>query len=168
MNIELKIINEDTFSVNVTMLTNLMNYHRKLTNAPKEFWQTDEESSKTLREWMSIGRVYNIYSDGKIAGFFYVRLGGQKVAWLEDLYIEDEFRNRGLGKASMKFLDEILQEEGTLAMFVDVIPRNSSAIKFYKECGFDYLNMIQLRKNYDDRFNKDEEIELLGFKFKKY
>lgn len=53
-------------------------------------------------------------------------------------------------------------------MFIDVIPRNTSAIKLYSECGFNHLNMIQIRKNYDKSLNKSEDIEILGFKFKKY
>lgn len=55
-----------------------------------------------------------------------------------------------------------------VSMFVDVVPRNTSAIKLYRECGFDHLNIIQLRKNYDETLNKEDNIEILGFNFKKY
>lgn len=68
----------------------------------------------------------------------------------------------------MEKLDELMIDKGVISMFVDVIPRNTSAIKLYKECGFDHLNIIQLRKNYDDRLNKKDDIEILGFNFKKY
>ncbi len=37
-------VNETTFRKTVSMITNLMNYHRRLTNSLKEFWTTDEES----------------------------------------------------------------------------------------------------------------------------
>ncbi|GIM33368.1 hypothetical protein [Paraclostridium bifermentans] len=53
-------------------------------------------------------------------------------------------------------------------MIVDVIPRNTSAIRLYRQCGFDHLNIIQLRKNYNERLNKKDDIEILGFNFKKY
>lgn len=68
----------------------------------------------------------------------------------------------------MQKLDELMIARGVVSMFVDVIPRNTSAIKLYKECGFDHLNIIQLRKNYDKRFNKKDNVEILGFNFKKY
>jgi ribosomal protein S18 acetylase RimI-like enzyme len=68
----------------------------------------------------------------------------------------------------MALLDELMREKAIITMFVDVIPRNTSAIKLYRECGFDHLNMIQLRKNYDERLNKEEDVEVLGFQFKKY
>lgn len=61
-----------------------------------------------------------------------------------------------------------MTEKGVISLFVNVIPRNTSAMKFYLDCGFDHLNMIELRKNYDERRNKTEEIEVLGLKMKKY
>lgn len=30
------------------------------------------------------------------------------------------------------------------------------------------IHLIQLRKNYDKRLDKNEEVEILGFEFKKY
>lgn len=168
MNIAIKQLNEDLFMDTAKMITELMNYHRKLTSAPKEFWQSDEESVETLKEWQGIGKVYSIFKDETSVGFFYVRFGGQNVAWLEDLYISEEFRGQGIGKGAMALLDELMREKAVTAMFVDVIPRNTSAIKLYRECGFDHLNMIQLRKNYDERLNKQEDIGVLGFQFKKY
>ena len=61
-----------------------------------------------------------------------------------------------------------MAEKKVVAMFVDVIPRNTNAIKLYRDCGFDHLNLIQLRKNYDKSLDKKDDIEILGFKFKKY
>lgn len=168
MNIIIKELQQELFMDTAKMITELMNYHRKLNNAPKEFWQKDEESIETLKEWQEEGTVYNVFKDEQAVGFFYVRFGGQNVAWLEDLYISEQFRGQGIGKKAMATLDELMREKKVTSMFVDVIPRNTSAIKLYRECGFDHLNMIQLRKNYDERLNKQEDIDLLGFEFKKY
>jgi ribosomal protein S18 acetylase RimI-like enzyme len=168
MNINIKELQQELFMDTAKMITELMNYHRKLTNSPKEFWQKDEESIKALKEWQGTGIVYSIFKDEITVGFFYVRFGGNNVAWLEDLYISEEFRGQGIGKKAMAMLDELMREKTVTAMFVDVIPRNTSAIKLYRECGFDHLNMIQLRKNYDKRLDKDEDIDVLGFQFKKY
>lgn len=168
INISINEINDSLFLDTTKMITELMNYHRKLNNAPKEYWQTDEQSRVTLDEWIKQGSVYNIFLDNELVGFFYVRFGGQNVAWLEDLFIIEAYRNKGIGKIAMQKLDELMIERGVVSMFVDVIPRNTSAIKLYRECGFDHLNIIQLRKNYDERLNKKDDIEILGFNFKKY
>ena len=168
LNIRFGEVSDELFEVTALMLTDLMNFHRKLNNAPKEFWQTDEESRETLKQWKIKGTVYNVYFEDSVVGFFYIRFGGQDVAWLEDLFIIEEFRGKGVGKSAFIMLDELMKEKGVKAMFVDVIPRNASAIGFYVDCGFDHLNMIQLRKNYDERLNKADEIEVLGYKLKMY
>ncbi|HCJ58962.1 GNAT family N-acetyltransferase [Lutispora sp.] len=168
MNILIRELENDLFLITAKMITELMNYHRKLNNAPKEYWQTDEESQETLKSWIEQGNVFNIFLDDEPAGFFYVRFGGQNVAWLEDLYISEQYRGKGIGKYAMKRLDELMAEKQVIAMFVDVIPRNTNAIKLYRDCGFDHLNLIQLRKNYDKSLDKKDDIEILGFKFKKY
>jgi len=168
MNISIKELKQDLFMDTAKMITELMNYHRKLTNSPKEFWQKDEESVETLKEWQGTGKVYSIFKDEILVGFFYVRFGGQNVAWLEDFYISEEFRGQGVGKRAITVLDELMRQKEIITMFVDVIPRNTGAIKLYRECGFDHLNMIQLRKNYDERLNKEENVDVLGFQFKKY
>lgn len=72
-------------------------------------------------------------------------------SWLEDIFILEQYRGNGIGKFAMRKLDELMVEKKVVAMFVDVIPRNTSAIKLYRECGFDHLNLIQLRKNYDKK-----------------
>ena len=168
MDIIIKELSENLFLTTAKMITELMNYHRKLNNAPKEYWQTDEQSKETLRQWIEDGAVYNVFLGNEIIGFFFVRLGGQNVAWLEDLFILEQYRGKGMGKIAMKKLDELMIEKKVVAMFVDVIPRNTKAIKLYKECGFDHLNLIQLRKDYDKKLDKNDDIEVLGFNFKKY
>lgn len=168
MNIEIKEYVDELFIDTSKMLTELMNYHRKLTNAPKEYWQTDEESMETIKEWCAEGKIYHVFYEDKLCGFFYLRFGGQDVAWLEDLFIKEAFRSMGVGRAAFKKLDELMESMGIVSMFVNVIPRNTSAIKFYQDCGFDHLNMIELRKNYKKSLDKNEEIEILGFRFKKY
>lgn len=168
MEISIKKLSEDMYFKTVKMITELMNYHRKLNNAPKEYWQTDEQSKGTLTYWKEKGVVYNIFLNNEVVGFFYVRFGGQNVCWLEDIFIMEQYRGNGIGKFAIKKLDELMKKNSVVAMFVDVIPRNTNAIKFYKECGFDHLNLIQLRKNYDKKLDKTDEINLLGFNFKKY
>ncbi|MBU5314652.1 GNAT family N-acetyltransferase [Tissierella carlieri] len=168
MNIYINELSDDLFLITAKMITELMNYHRKLNNAPKEYWQTDEQSQETLRNWIEEGTVYNIFLDDEPVGFFYVRFGGQNVAWLEDLFILEQHRDKGIGKYAMQKLDELMIEKNVVAIFVDVIPRNTGAIKLYRDFGFNHLNLIQLRKNYDKILDKDEDVKILGFNFKKY
>lgn len=159
---------EDFHIETVQMITDFFNYHRKLTSDQERFLVTNEESKRTLKDWLKENSIYIMFYNNKIAGFFCVRFGGDSAAWLEDIFIKKEIRGKGIGKFAMNKLDELMKEKGILAMFVDVIPRNTSAIEFYRDSGFNHLNMIQLRKNYDESLNKDDEIDVLGYKFKKY
>ena len=49
MNIKIRQLEKELFMDTAKMITELMNYHRKLNNAPKEFWTDDEESIETLK-----------------------------------------------------------------------------------------------------------------------
>lgn len=168
MELELKLYTEENKEQIVDMITELFNYHRKILNSREEFYQTREQSINTLEYWNNSGEVLIIQTNGKAVGFFFIKYGGQKCAWLEDLFIHEKFRGRGIGKKSISLLDDKLESQGVMSIFVDVVPRNIRAIELYQECGFDHLNMIQLRKNYDETLNKEENINLLGYTFKKY
>lgn len=54
MNIRFVEVNGDFYGVTAGMITDLMNYHRKLTIAPRELWQTNEQSLETMKEWQNI------------------------------------------------------------------------------------------------------------------
>jgi ribosomal protein S18 acetylase RimI-like enzyme len=151
----------------VPMAADHYNYHRALTGAPAEFWETEESAAKAVAGWRASGAVYVIERE-EIVGFMAIRRGGHNAAWLEELYVAPGCRGGGIGKDAMELLDTILREEGLTALFVDVIPRNERALDFYRSCGFDHLNMLQLRKNYDSRLDKQDVVDILGRTFKKY
>lgn len=144
------------------------NYHRMLTNAPKEYWQTFEESRKTINEWIYNGEFRVVSMNKNIMGFVYYEYLNETFVRLEDIFLREEYRGKGIGKTVIDILDQQLKNEGVLSCSVNVIPRNKGALKFYIECGFDHLNMVEIRKNYDPSFDKNEEVEILGFTMKKY
>lgn len=74
MNIRIDEISNSLFLDTTKMITQLMNYHRKLNNSPKEYLQTDEQSRETLNEWKQQGSVYNIFLDDVPVGFFMLDL----------------------------------------------------------------------------------------------
>ena len=168
MAVSLVAMREDHLSRLVPMVTEFFNIHRRLTSSER-FPQTDEMSQKSLDDWSCSGKeVHCICCDGHLAGFLVLRFGEQRAVWLEELYVAPEFRGRSAGRTALQLLDRMMEEKGMLAMFVDVIPRNEDAIRLYTSSGFDHLNMVQLRKNYDRSLDKDEEVEVLGHRLKKF
>jgi len=59
--------------------------------------------------------------------------------FLEDLFVRENFRGHGVGKALLGRLAEIARKEGHHAIRLDVLDWNESAIKFYKSLGAEYL-----------------------------
>jgi len=59
--------------------------------------------------------------------------------FLEDLFVRENFRGHGVGKALLAHLAEIALNEGHRAIRLDVLDWNESANNFYKSLGAEYL-----------------------------
>lgn len=162
MNIKIEIISDENISQVEEMLNEFFQYHFDLNNRKN----TKINGTRTLKQWIKNNDVYCIFSNEVIVGFINVRNGGTHVVYLDDIYIEKNARRKGIGKKAIDLLENKILSNGYKSLCVNVIPKNIEAIKFYIECGFDHLNMIELRKNYDNSFNKLDDVELLGYKFK--
>ena len=77
--------------------------------------------------------------DGKVAGYaiffpFYSSFEGPGL-FLEDIYVRDEFRGKGIGKALMAEVAAIAVRQGLWVMRWEVLDWNQPAIDFYKRLG---------------------------------
>lgn len=77
--------------------------------------------------------------DGKLAGYviyfpFYSSFQGPGL-FLEDIYVREEFRGKGIGKLLMAEVAAIALREGLGAMRWVVLGWNQPAIDFYKKLG---------------------------------
>ena len=82
---------------------------------------------------------------GKAAGYasffyFYSTFQGRPALFLEDLFVMDEFRGKGIGKALLVAVCKIAVEEGCFALRWEVLDWNTPAIKFYESLGATFLN----------------------------
>jgi GNAT superfamily N-acetyltransferase len=82
--------------------------------------------------------------DGKLAGYafffgFYSSFQGPGM-FLEDIYVREEFRGKGIGKALMAEVAAITLREGFWAMRWEVLDWNQPAIDFYKKLGATFLD----------------------------
>jgi GNAT superfamily N-acetyltransferase len=82
--------------------------------------------------------------DGKPAGYalfyvFYSSFQGPGL-FLEDIYVREEFRGRGIGKALMAEVALIARREGFWAMRWEVLDWNQPAIDFYEKLGATFLD----------------------------
>jgi GNAT superfamily N-acetyltransferase len=82
--------------------------------------------------------------DGKVAGYellydFYSSFAGRGL-FLEDIYVREEFRGKGIGKALMAEAAAIALREGHWGVRWEVLDWNQPAIEFYKKLGATFLD----------------------------
>jgi GNAT superfamily N-acetyltransferase len=82
--------------------------------------------------------------DGEAIGYalffgFYSSCKGSGI-FLEDLFVREAFRGRGIGRALMCQVARIARLEGSYGMRWEVLDWNESAIKFYKSLGGEFFD----------------------------
>lgn len=97
-----------------------------------------------------IGEILVMKADGKVVGMVSLlysistALGG-KVAILEDMVIDKDFRRKGLGKELLQEAIAFAQKRGCLRLTLLTDYDNEAAIRFYQSAGFSLSKMIPLR-----------------------
>ena len=98
----------------------------------------------------SVGEILVMKIDGKVVGMVSLlysistALGG-KVAILEDMVIDKDFRRKGLGKELLQEAIDFAQKHGCLRLTLLTDFDNEAAIRFYQSAGFSLSKMIPLR-----------------------
>jgi GNAT superfamily N-acetyltransferase len=83
--------------------------------------------------------------DGRPAGFAlyffnYSTWLGRPGLYLEDLFVEPEFRGLGIGKLLLERVAVIALEKGCLRLQWEVLDWNTPAIEFYRAMGAEFLD----------------------------
>lgn len=86
-----------------------------------------------IAEWdgQAIGYAlfYDFYSSWKGPGIF-----------LEDLFVRESFRGRGIGKALLSHVARVARDGGHWGIRWEVLDWNKSAIEFYKSLGCKFID----------------------------
>jgi GNAT superfamily N-acetyltransferase len=83
--------------------------------------------------------------DGQAAGYalffgFYSTWEGRPGLFLEDLFVREAFRSKGIGKALLAKVAGIARSENCFGMRWEVLDWNQPAIDFYKRLGASFLD----------------------------
>ena len=114
----------------------LAHYERLL----HEVVATEESLRETLfgaRPYAEISLGYLADTPAALALYFhnYSTFLGRPGIYLEDLYVKEEFRGRGLGRAMLRHLARLALERGCGRLEWAVLDWNEPAIKFYERLG---------------------------------
>lgn len=87
--------------------------------------------------------------DGKVAGFGLINIAycheaGGKIIWFEELYIREEYRSHGIGRAFFAYIEEHFP---AFRYRLEVEKENERAVALYKKLGYDFLEYDQMIKD---------------------
>jgi GNAT superfamily N-acetyltransferase len=90
-------------------------------------------------------RVLMAEWDGQPAGYafffdYYSSFEGRAGLFLEDIYVRDRYRGKGIGKALLARVASVAREQGCFGVRWQVLDWNTPAIEFYKRLGATFLD----------------------------
>jgi len=131
------------------------------------FGNGPDMARETLEEWlMPPNKLYFVVRGGQAAGCLRLGFRGGNVAWIEDIFVDENLRGQGIASAAIAAAEDIARARpGYTAMHMEVVPRNESAMRLYHKLGYDSLSLITLRKNFDDS-KKEKTVNLLGLELR--
>ncbi len=100
-----------------------------------------EKSVNLFLQDKSLGNLYLVKTADETAGYICITLGysfeyGGRIAVLDELFIKKSFRNTGLGKACLAFVDTYAKENGIKAIHMEVEEHNIVALGLYTSRGY--------------------------------
>lgn len=105
----------------------------------------DEEAARTALERpirdREVGRVWLIEESGRPVGYVVALFGWSlefhgRDAFLDELFIDPQFRGSGTGTRAMALVESELRAAGVRAMHLEVERSNTGAQRFYSSLGF--------------------------------
>jgi ribosomal protein S18 acetylase RimI-like enzyme len=76
----------------------------------------------------------------------YSHEAGGITQWIDELYVLEEYRSKGLGREFFSYLQANF-DKSVVRLRLEVESKNERAIKFYKSIGFDILEYGQMFKD---------------------
>lgn len=112
-----------------------------------------EISKKLFQEFISnknLGKAWLILFRNEIVGYviltfvFSFEYQG-KIAFLDELYLSEEVRGKGIGKETIRFIQSESSKLGLKLIYLEVEPHNENAEKLYLASGFENHNRKLLK-----------------------
>ena len=108
--------------------------------------QFDEAAARTtFRRFLSLpafGRVWLLCEGNSPVGYVVLTIGFSfefhgHDAFIDELYLDSNFRRRGYGKQAVAFLEERAREMGVNAVHLEVDRGNDPALELYRHTGYE-------------------------------
>ena len=148
-------------------ITKFFEYHFGLDSSSTRNTIDANMAEQNLKDWTSgDNELFVILFEGKSVGFLRIGYRGGNVAWIEDVFVDEDYRNKGIATNSILQAEEIIKSHLPYnAVCFDVVPNNMEALKLYHKLGYDTLSLVTVRKELK-HCNRGRNETILGLKFK--
>ncbi len=137
-----KILREDTAAV-LKMMRTFYNSATVITNGSEKIFAANIENclgSSNFIEGFVFLADEKIIGYGMLAKGYSTEFGGECI-WIEDIFIEAEYRGRGYGTKFIEYVKEIYPNK---ILRLETEHENLSALNVYKNLGFKELPYLEL------------------------
>lgn len=137
--------------------------------AHNDWMPTLAEALSDLQNWTAEGhRFYFVMSGDTYLGFVHLGSRGCEIDWLEDLFILPEYQGQGIGSRVITLVEEIVKGYSE-SLYIEAAVRNTGAIRLYHRAGYDVLNTVTLRKDFQPETHetvREESLQALPFRIR--
>ncbi|MEL1246572.1 GNAT family N-acetyltransferase [Flavobacterium helocola] len=128
----------------ISTITQMMQDFYAIDNYPMNV----EVTKNLFREFISnehLGKSWLIYSENEIVGYiiltfiFSFEYGG-KIAFVDELFIKETARGKGIGKEAIQFVQKEVPKLSLKLLYLEVEPHNENAQKLYLAHDFELHN----------------------------
>ena len=108
-----------------------------------------DSARKEVIEYINNENKYRIYLsivDNCAVGYIILRIDG--VIWVEQIFVLEEYRRKGIAKALYSASENYAKSIGEDTLYNYVHPNNDAIIAFLKSNDYTVLNLIEVRKKY--------------------
>lgn len=142
---EIREIRESDRSTLLDMMKTFYSSEAVATNGSDEIFNNDIDACIGNSPYLE---GYVLTNDGEILGYTMLAKSfsteyGKVCIWIEDIYIIDSCRGRGLGSMMLKFITE---KYPNALLRLEVEEENKRAVAAYKKAGFDFMPYLEMKK----------------------
>lgn len=146
MKIDFKIATEK----DVPEILKMMEQFNSIDNYSFDRRQTKENLLLFLTN-QNLGRAWVITSNNLIISYIVLAFGfsfeyGGRDAFIDELFLKTEFRQKGVGKLAMDFIQDEAAGLGVKAVHLEVEQHNEGGRKLYRQKGFENKGRVLLSK----------------------
>jgi len=133
----------------IETITQMMQNFYAIDNYPIDI----DVSKKLFQKFISnenLGKAWLIYSEDELVGYviltylFSFEYKG-RIAFLDELYIKENFRGKGIGKQTIDFIKEQASNQNVKLIYLEVENHNQNAQKLYLANDFEVHNRKLLK-----------------------